>query len=316
MPNHENHSARRRAINRGRFVSLLAMAAAGAGLAAPGAALAALVNYDDFSLSYIAPARWYGEEGKQFGGIRTENQRLIVNGQLRIQAKGWSDNYSDTGTSTIRNSMIIQKSSAVTAMRATVTPRTVSSGLCAGNATPTVTRGRLFGFFFNAGQPIPGSSYNDVFAGIQVYRASNSTDDAGVLRVSSFVGQCTDDSCVGSTILNSADLGTTNSGTPIALQMTWDPASNRFIFQRDSQTAVNLAYAVSDAQPASFPVKRLEVNNQIAHCTAVRPAANGIFDFDSVQTNALTGQAIVPLGAAAARSTSAPHANDVVGRVD
>src|SRR5205085_942415 len=73
---------------------LLALAAAGAGLAAPGAASAALVSYDDFALTYIAPARWYGEEGKQYGGIRTENQRLIVSGQLRIQGKGWSDNYS------------------------------------------------------------------------------------------------------------------------------------------------------------------------------------------------------------------------------
>jgi len=310
------HSSRSFAGRRSRFVGLMAVTAASAGFMAPGAAHAALVAYDDFTLTYIAPARWYGEEGKQYGGIRTENQRLIVNGQLRIQAKGWSDNYSNTGTSTARNSMVIQKSSAVTAMRATVTPRTVSSGLCAGNTTPTVTRGRLFGFFFNAGQPIPGSSYNDVFAGIQVYRASNSTDDTGVLRVSSFVGQCTDDSCIGSTILNSADMGTTNIGTAIALQLTWDPANNRFTFQRDSQTAVNLAYTVSDAELASFPVKRLEVNNQIAHCTAARPAANGIFDFDSVQTNALTGQAIVPLSATAARSAVAPHVDDVVGRVD
>ena len=293
----------------------LALAATCACLAGPGAASAALVTYDDFSLTYIAPARWYGEEGKQYGGIREENQRLIVNGQLRIQAQGWSDNYSDTGSSTVRNSMIIQKSSAVTALRATLTPRTVYNGSCAANTTPTVTRGRLFGFFFNAGQPIPGSNYNDVFAGIQAYRASNSTDAAGVLRVSGFVGQCSDDACISSVILGSTDMGTTSVGTPIALQVTWDAANNRFTFQRDSQTAVNIGYTVSDAQPASFPVKRLEVNNQIAHCTAVRPAANGVFDFDNVQTNALTGQAIQRLGSFAA-PVSSPDTDDVVGRVD
>jgi hypothetical protein len=293
----------------------LALAASGVCLAAPGLAAAALSTYDDFSLTYIAPARWYGEEGKQYGGIREENQRLIVNGQLRIQAQGWSDNFSDAGSSTVRNSLIIQKSSAVTALRATLTPRTVYNGSCAANTTPTVTRGRLFGFFFNAGQPIPGSNYNDVFAGIQAYRASNSTDAAGVLRVSAFVGQCSDDACISSVILGSSDMGMTNVGTAIALQVTWDAVNNRFTFQRDSQTSVNIAYTVSDAQPASFPVKRLEVNNQIAHCTAVRPAANGIFDFDNVQTNSLTGQAIQRLGSLAS-PVNAPHSDDVVGRVD
>jgi hypothetical protein len=291
------------------------LATAAIALVAPGLASAALVNYDDFSLTYIAPSRWYGEEGKQYGGIRSENQRLIVSGQLRIQGKGWSDNYSDSGSSTIRNSVVIQKSSAVTAMRATLTPRSVSSGTCAANTTPTVTRGRLFGFFFNAGQPIPGSNYNDVFAGIQAYRASNSTDAAGVLRVSAFVGQCSDDACISSVVLGSTDMGTTNLGTAIALQVTWDPANNRFTFQRDSQTSVNIAYTVSDAEPASFPVKRLEVNNQIAHCTAARPAANGIFDFDNVQTNSLSGLTVQRLGSLTS-PVSAPLSDDVVGRVD
>jgi hypothetical protein len=86
-------------------------------------------------------------------------------------------------------------------MRATLTPRTMTASACAANSTPSLARGRLFGFFFNAGDPNPGTNYNDVFAGIQVYRASNSTDGTGVLRVSSFIGQCTDDSCIGSTIL-------------------------------------------------------------------------------------------------------------------
>lgn len=292
----------------------LAIVVSGAALAVPGLASAALVTYDDFALSYIHPARWYGEEGKQYGGIRAENQRLIVSGQLRIQARGWSDNYSNTGSSTVRNAEIIQKSSAVTTLRATVTPRTVAVTGCAANDSPSLARGRLFGFFFNAGQPIPGSNYNDVFAGIQVYRASNSTDDANVLRVSSFIGQCTDDSCIGSTILNSADMGTTTLGTAIALQVGWDPANNRFTFQRDAQAAINLAYNVSDAEAASFPVKRLEVSNQVAHCTASRPASNAIIDFDNVQTNSLAGQIVQRLMAPTADTESA--VDNIVGRVD
>lgn len=306
-----------RAGDRGTAAPLTMAAVAAAMLLASTPSLAAtLVNYDDFALSYIHPARWYGEEGKQYGGIRAEAQRVIFGGQLRIQAKGWGDNYTNTNSSTVRNSMVLQKSSAITALGATVTARTVTASTCAANTTPSVMRARLFGFFFNAGLPQPGSNYNDVFAGIQLYRASNSTDGANVMRVSAFVGQCTDDSCIGSTLLASQDMGTTTVGTPVPLQMVWEPANNRFVFQRDAETPVNLAYSVSDTEPAAFPVKRLEVSNQIAHCTAARTTSNGIADFDSVQTNSLTGVQVQPLRLSL-ESPAVPESSGlVVGRVD
>jgi hypothetical protein len=169
--------------------------------------------------------------------------------------------------------------------------RTATAVACAANTTPTLARARIFGFFFNAGTPIPGSNYNDVFAGIQLYRASNSTDGAGILRASAFVGICTDDSCIGSTVLASQELGTTPINTATELQVTWDAANNRFTFQRDAQALVNLAYTVADTQPASFPVKRLEISNQVAHCTASRPAANGGADFDNVKTQTVAAKA-------------------------
>jgi hypothetical protein len=305
-----------RAGDRGTAPQAMVAVAAAMLLASTPSLAATLTNYDEFALSYIHPARWYGEEGKQYGGIRAEAQRVIIGGQLRIQAKGWGDNYTNTNSSTVRNSMILQKSSAITALGATVTARTVTASTCAANTTPSIMRARLFGFFFNAGSPQPGSNYNDVFAGIQLYRASNSTDGANVMRVSAFVGQCTDDSCIASTILVSQDMGTTTVGTAVPLQMVWEPANNRFVFQRDAQTPINLAYTVSDTQPASFPVKRLEVSNQIAHCTAVRTASNGVADFDNVQTNTLTGLQAQPLRSLRAEALVAPAASNEVGRVD
>lgn len=297
-----------------RFQCLAALALAA--LALPGAASAAFVTYDDFTSTAIAPARWYGEEGRQYGGIRTENQRLIVSGQLRIQAKGYSDNFSDAGISSTRNSMIVQKSESVTDLRATLTPRTAAAGGCAANSTPSSVRGRLFGFFFNAGEPTAGSNYNDVYAGLQLSRASNSVDGAGVLRVVAFVGICTDDSCIGSTTLNSMDMGTTDVGTPIVLRVSWDATNNRFIFQRDTQALVYLDYTVADTEPASYPVKRLEVSDQIAHCTASRPTVNGIFDFDHVQTNALPAEALPPMSSRMRPQGAAPQFDSVAGRVD
>lgn len=252
-----------------------------------------LSTYDTFTTTYIVPARWYAEEGKQYGGIRTEARRAIQDGQLRIEAKGYSDNASNVGLSTTRNSVVFANSDQLTAIRSTLTMRTAVAGACAGNTTDfSVARGRIFGFFFNAGTPISGSNYNDVFAGIQLYRASNSTDAAGVLRVSAFVGICTDDSCIGSTILASTAMGTTTLNTPVELQVSWDAANNRFNFQRNSETVVPLNYTVADTQPASFPVKRLEISNQVAHCTATRAATTGAVDFDNVKIATTAAQAL------------------------
>lgn len=305
-----------RAGDRGTAPLTMTAAIAATLLASTPSLAATLVSYDEFAASYIHPARWYGEEGKQYGGIRAETRRVILGGQLRIQAKGWGDNYSNVGSSTARNSMILQKSSAVTALGATVTARTVAASACAANTTPSIMRARLFGFFFNAGSPQPGSNYNDVYAGIQLYRASNSTDGANVLRVSAFVGQCTDDSCIASTTLVSQDMGTTTVGTPVPLQMAWEPENNRFVFQRDGLTPINLAYTVSDTAPASFPVKRLEISNQIAHCTATRTSATGEADFDNVQTNSLVGQQIQQLQPHLGAQSTSLQSDPIVGRVD
>lgn len=271
-------------------------------------------SYDTFGTTNLSAARWYGEEGKQYGGTRTEARRAIVDGQLRIEARTYSDSASDSGVSTGRNSLLIMNPSQVVGMRATLTTLSTVTGTCSGNTAATLTRGRMFGFFFNAGMPIPGSNYNDVFAGIQAYRASNSTDGSGVLRVSAFVGQCTDDSCIGSTTLASQDLGTVNVNTPVILELLWDPANNRFTFKRDAQAAVNLAYTVADAQPAAFPVKRLEVSNTVPHCTSSRPNAFGSVNFDNVSL------AVNPALASAQQASTVmaepePAADAIVGHV-
>lgn len=266
-----------------------------AALASQSAGAQTLITYDDFSGGAISPSRFYGEEGKQYGGVRVEARRVVAGGQLRIEAKGYSDNFANTGSSTTRNAVVLAKSAAITTLRSTVTMRSATVTSCAGNTTPSAARARLFGFFFNAGVPQPGSNYNDVFAGIQLSRASNSTDAAGLMRVTAFVGKCTDDSCIASTSLGSQDLGTVAINTPLDLQVGWDAASNRFSYQRGTDALVFLPYTVSDSQPASFPVKRLEISNQVAQCTATRQSVFGSADFDNVKTNVSPALRMPPL---------------------
>lgn len=276
-------------------------------LAGPAAAQS-LVAFDNFDASTaISPTRWFGEEGRANGAIRTEAQRAIVTGQLRLLSKGYGDNTGATGTGLVRNSVVFAKSSAITTIRSTVTVRSVSVGACSANTSPSVARARVFGFFFNAGTPQNGSNFNDVVAGIQVMRASNSTDAAGVLRVQAFVGQCSDDNCGTTTSLGSLDLGTVALNTPVQLQVGWNAAGNAFTFQRDAQALVSIPYTVSDAMAPATASKRLDVGAVLARCSGSRVAASATADFDDVQTNAL------PATAASLGYAPAHGAGEIVG---
>lgn len=256
-------------------------------LSVPSAHAAALVLFDDFSGGAISPYRWYGSESAQYGSSRAESRRAVASGSLRLEAKGYSDNYGNVGTSTTRNALYFVKSPAITDIRATITMRTATAQACAGNPAPTLARARVFGFFFNAGYPQAGSEYGDVFAQVIVYRASNSTDAAGVMQVSANVGICTDDSCIGSTTVSSLSLGTAALNAPVDVQISWDKAHKQFTFQRNTDTPVSIPYTYSDLQPPEGNVKRIEVANNLAQCTGSRVFAYSGADFDNIMTNAL-----------------------------
>ena len=294
----------RRGIRPGR--NGLALALAPLALAAGGASAQSLVTFDSFDSTTISPSRWSGDEGRSNGTTRVESRRAIVSNQLRLEAKGYGHNTGTSGSGLTRNSVVFAKSSAITTIRATVTMRTASVGSCPGNTTPTTARARLFGFFFNAGTPQPGSNFNDVIAGIGLQRASNSSDATGVLRVSAFVAQCNDDVCNSSTTLGSKDMGTVNLGTPVALQIGWNASGNQFTFQRDTQAVVTLPYGVPDTLPPSVPTKRLEVSNLLARCAGTRVAATSAADFDNVQTNPLPSSAAALDGYAVEGDGEAP----------
>jgi hypothetical protein len=254
-----------------------------------------LSTYDSFTSALLNPRRWYGEDSRFSGGIRTEARRLVLSDQARIENRTWGDTFSDTGTSSTRNSLVALKSPAITAMRGTITVRSHTLTACAANTSAGVVRARLFGFYFNAGEAIPGSSINDVFAGVQIHRFSNSTDPANVFRISAFLGICGDENCINTTALGSQDLGTVTMNTAATVEVRWDAANNRFIFQRDSNTPVNLPYTVADALPSSSPAKRIEVSNNVPRCTTTpRPVAFLAADFDNVMVNTSALAALAP----------------------
>jgi len=275
-------------------------------MAIPSAHAAALVLFDDFSGGAISPYRWEASETSQYGSTRVESRRAVSSGQLRIEAKGYSDNFGNVGTSTTRNSLVFVKSQSITDIRATITMRTATAQACAGNTSPSLARARVFGFFFNAGYPQPGSEYNDVYAQVQVFRASNSVDAAGVMQISANIGICTDDSCIGSTTLSSISLGTTAVNTPVEVQVSWDKAHKQFTFQRNLDTAVSIPYTYSDLQPPQYNAKRIEVANNLAQCTGSRVFSYSGADFTNIMTNALPSVVTNTISASPATLSARP----------
>ena len=271
-------------------LALTVLAAASATTAVPALAQS-LVLYDDFAGSVIDATKWINDDGCNFGGFTLDGRRSMNSGQLRLESRGYGDNVNDAAIfSTARSGLRFDKSASMTAMKATITPRIFSASTCSSNsAQVSQARARLFGFFFNAGTSVPnvGGNTNDVYAGIQLYRSSNSADTANSVRVVGFYGICNDDNCTSSTQLGSTGdilASAIAANTPVEMSVTWNASTNSFSFQAGA-TLKTLTYTVPDTYPASFPAKRIEAYHSLVHCSAARATSNVVVDIDNVYTN-------------------------------
>lgn len=250
--------------------------------ASPTQALESLVLYDDFTSKHIDPHKWSGQDF----GRGTEAVRKIQDHRLRMFFRTFGETASDRDSRFSVLRLGVLNPAAVTAIQATVTVRDFKVTGCPTNAQPSFVFARVFGFFFHAGTPTPGDSTNDVLAMTRLQRRSDSTDPPGTLRALGVVLECTDPACNGVKGLGFVDLGLVSRHQPATLLLQWDKEAHRFIFKLDANTGV-VNYFVTDAAPPSFQVKSLEVNGDIANCTATpRPAGSMDALFDNVFVNA------------------------------
>lgn len=261
-------------------LSILAVAAVAMVAAAPGAAIAAEAykSYDTFTATKISPLRW----------DQSERHRQVANGVLSVTQREYGMQTSDSGTYNESWSTTVDNPSAITQMKSTISVKGFRADACAANADPTSVQARMGGAFFNVGPGLPTSRIGDVVALAFVYRASNSTDAANVLRVDGVVAQCTTTDCnYGAIELGRVSLGTTVTGGTATLKLFWDPANNRFDFQRGSEAVQSVTYAVADDQLAFAPSRFLGTRMNLANCFS-GPRTEGFVNatFDLFQVNA------------------------------
>lgn len=278
-----------------------------------------LSTYDSFTSSLLNPRRWYGEEGRLSGGIRTEARRVIVSGQARIENRTWGDTFSNTGSSSTLNRLVALKSPAITVMRGTITVRSHALTACAGNPTEAGVRVTSSGSFSTRGSrswAARSTTWSPASSSIGSQTLQTPSACSASLRSSASVP--TSSASTSRCSSPPQDLGTVTVNTAATVEVRWDPANNRFVFQRDSNTPVNLTYTVADSLPASFPTKLIQVSNTVPRCTTTpRPVAFIAADFDNIMVNASTLSALAPQLASEEAGAEDEHVVDeLVGPVN
>lgn len=234
------------------------------------------VAYDSFSAATLSAKKW-----------RTwESLRTVEAGKLRMLHRAHGSLGSAEGGHWEGRGHFFPEASRLTAIRATIRVDRVEATGCPGNPAGTAAMARIAGDFFNFGTPAAGSAAGDVLADIRIERRSDSGDPANTLRVVAQIYRCDDAGCLSGESLGRKDLGTVKLRQATTLGIEWDRARHRFLFQRDAQPKVILAYTGTDTAPPGRINKALLVEHFVANCAAgQRPTALMDTSFDDVFVN-------------------------------
>lgn len=222
--------------------------------------------------------------------LSTDRVRVRSAGGLRFLQRDLGSQTDSVGT--INNSwgLDLKNPHAITQMRGAISVSQVDmTGCSLAGSAPTEVQARMVGSFFNAGPGMPTSRIGDVLALVRFARASNSADQANVLRVEGLVVQCQTADCnYGTTAIGVVDLGTVTTGTLVTLKFDWDPANDRFNFYRGSDPVRRISYAgYADSLPPYQAFKQIGTRTNVANCMK-GPRPFGVIDalFDNISVNA------------------------------
>jgi hypothetical protein len=136
--------------------------------------------------------------------------------------------------------------------------------------------------------PVPGSLIGDYLARIQLVRASDSRDIAGVLRVEGRLFHCLDAGCIAVTTVAATDFPDVIAlGQKVRLQLIWDAPHNQFLARVDDGALHSLPYpAAANARPTVVPLADVRQMGITATCTGGPTIADGLTEVGRVFTNA------------------------------
>jgi len=258
-------------------------------LALSKASNAQLVLYDNFNSKHIDPTKWVGAPTSLASDANRREVAVQLfgdeNRRLRISETIYSANTDNTGSGGDGFGVSFASPEKVTAVSFTLEVNKDAVSSCTGYLSYGWAGAGFFGRYFNPTDAGDGP-LGDIAASVSVGRLS--ADPPGSLSVDAAIVRCNDKtpSCDDQITLSSQTLGSVQLGSNNTLSVTWDRSNHQFIFQLNSDSAVPLAYTVSDTFPPGLSDKSFWVAGNVPHCTTKpRPSATVDALFDNVYVN-------------------------------
>jgi hypothetical protein len=249
------------------------------------------VLYDNFNSEFMDIGKWGASQRIDTGVVILEYVRELHGGRLHMMGRAFG---RVVGTPALGNAAgdinaNFSMGNSFTSLKLSVKVNDVEVTGCPDvNTTPSSSRARLVGFFFNATKavPTPGDRTDDVLVQIRIQRNSDSTDKPQILEVWADVIRCTNSDCsTASPDGNPAVLlGNVKLGQWATIEVDWD-GNKQFNFKLNKERPIvyNILYGGWNVDPVSSPVGTLGVSHRIANCPS-NERAMGFIDaeFDNL----------------------------------
>jgi len=254
------------------------------------------VLYDNFNSEFMDIGKWGASQRIDTGVVILEYVRELHGGRLNMMGRafgrivGTPENPPvSLGNAAGDINANFSMGNSFTSLKISIKVNDVEVTGCPDvNTTPTSSRARLVGFFFNATKavPTPGDRIDDVIVQIRIQRMSDSTDKPQILEVWADVLRCTSSDCsVASPDGNPAVLlGNVKLGQWATIEADWD-GNKQFNFKLNKAKPIvyDILYGGWNVYPVSYPVGTLGVSNRVANCPS-NERAMGFIDaeFDNL----------------------------------
>jgi hypothetical protein len=247
--------------------------------------------YDDFNSEFMDIGKWWtAPDLPDSGVVILESVREIHGGRLHMMCRAFG-NINPLYSGVLRGEVnsYFGMGKVFQGLKVSIKVNDIEVTGCPDtNTTPSNTRARLVGFFFNAvkSTPTPGNRTDDILAQVRIFRRSDSTDKPQVLEVLADVTRCPTSACPGPTPDSPATvlLGKINLGQWATIEIDWDKDNQQFYFSLNNLPTVSVLYPSGwKHYPVSSPLSFLGASNRIANCpSADRALAFVEAEFDNL----------------------------------
>lgn len=255
-----------------------------------------LTRYDEFNGPLLDQTKWVGVNN-------WDDDITILEGGIKIQKKklnfinrAFGGTGSNTGTQSMQRRLVIKEGASYNTMETSVQVMSYQiTGCSAPGSSSSLAYVRIGGYFFNDGRSTgPADLTGDYFAYINMYRYSNSTDADGLWRATAKVYRCEDADCTPSlcTLIGEDFFSGQQiiAKKKVRLFVQFNRAAKEFNFQvgpAKKGPKASIGYSDNDS---NAPVndygglKRIEVSNSLANCTAGSTTGwiDAVFDYIAV----------------------------------